>query len=257
VPVQGQGHVGHWRVSTRGGCRDSCILSTLPVYAALHDSPLRTERGKTVYFEIRIAGIGGNGSGGGGGVGAGSSSSSSSSSSGGSRFFHHHHGSASKKKKEYKTLEEAEAGVAIGYLARPYPTWRLPGWQRGSLGVHGDDGRKYVNDTFGGVDFTEPFKLGETVGIGITFTPPAQPPTYEDVSHAGQSQQLMDIDVFFTREGERAGRWDGNAELDDRSEGGTIGLKGECDLFAAIGVFGGVDVEVFFNRSDWKYQPRT
>jgi len=146
------------------------------------------------------------------------------------------------------SLGEADAGIAIGYVAPPYPTFRLPGWQRGSLGIHGDDGRKYVNDTWGGVDFTTAFKPGETVGIGMSFAPPRTPPSY------GQGQvNLLDIDIFFTRDGKREGGWDGNLELDARSEGGTIGLRGECDLFPAIGVFGGVDFEVFFNPEDWMY----
>ena len=62
-----------------------------------------------------------------------------------------------------------ENGIAIGYCAKPYPSWRLPGWERASLGVHGDDGRRFVNDTWGGKDFTTKFVEGETVGIGMEF----------------------------------------------------------------------------------------
>jgi len=53
--------------------------------------------------------------------------------------------------------------IALGYTGVPYPTWRMPGWQRGSLAVHGDDGRKYINDSWGGKDFTSSFKEGETL----------------------------------------------------------------------------------------------
>lgn len=42
-----------------------------------------------------------------------------------------------------------DAAVAIGFVGKPYPGWRLPGWQRGSIGVHGDDGRRFVNDSWG------------------------------------------------------------------------------------------------------------
>jgi hypothetical protein len=35
--------------------------------------------------------------------------------------------------------------------------------------VHGDDGRRFVNDTWGGKDFTTKFVEGETVGIGMEF----------------------------------------------------------------------------------------
>jgi hypothetical protein len=38
--------------------------------------------------------------------------------------------------------------------------------------VHGDDGRRFVNDTWGGKDFTAKFVEGETVGIGMEFSVP-------------------------------------------------------------------------------------
>lgn len=204
---------GHWKCRTHTACPDSSILSNLPAYSANWDSPLRKQRPKTIYFELKVTGIGG------------------------SRF----------------SLSEADAGIAIGFVAPPYPTFRLPGWQRGSLAVHGDDGRKYVNDTWGGSDFTTAFKPGDVVGIGITFSLPKNPPQY---TQDGQGQgNVLDIEVFFTRNGVREGGWDGNEELDQRSEGGTVGLRGECDLFPAIGVFGGVDFEVFFARDMWLYKP--
>ena len=31
-----------------------------------------------------------------------------------------------------------ESTIALGFCAMPYPTWRLPGWERASLGVHSD-----------------------------------------------------------------------------------------------------------------------
>lgn len=202
---------GHWTCRTHASCQDASILTNLPAYSVIWDSPLRTQRPKTIYFELKVTG------------------------SGRGRY----------------SLEEADAGIAIGFVAPPYPTFRLPGWQRGSFGVHGDDGRKYVNDTWGGVDFTTAFKPNDVVGIGMTFAPPRDPPSYE------QSQQgkILDITVFFTRNGQKEGGWDGNEELDARSEGGTIGLRGECDLFPAIGVFGGVDFEVYFNPESWMYNP--
>ncbi|KAH7138468.1 hypothetical protein B0J11DRAFT_514491 [Dendryphion nanum] len=202
---------GHWKCRTHANCKDSSILTSLPAYAVMWDSPLRTHQPKTIYFELKVTGIGRGGN----------------------------------------SLEEADAGIAIGFVAPPYPTFRLPGWQRGSLGVHGDDGRKYVNDTFGGSDFTVAFKPGEVVGIGMTFAPPKNPPSYDQA----QQGKILDIDVFFTRNGKKEGGWDGNDELDERSEGGTIGLRGECDLFPAIGVFGGVDFEVYFSAENWLYNP--
>lgn len=202
---------GHWKGRTHAQCRDSVLLTNLPMYSVFWDSPLSTHRSKTIYFELKVLGIG--------------------------------HGGYS--------FSEADAGIAIGFVAPPYPTFRLPGWQRGSLGIHGDDGRKYVNDTYGGVDFTNAFQPGETVGVGMTFSMPRDPPSYEQ----SQMGKVMDIDVFFTRNGQREKGWDGNEELDERSEGGTVGLRGECDLFPAVGMFGGVDFEVFLHPSQWMYRP--
>ncbi|KAF2458189.1 hypothetical protein BDY21DRAFT_302199 [Lineolata rhizophorae] len=198
---------GHWFCRTWRKCPEACLLSTLPLYAAAHDSPLRSGRERTVYFELQVLGVGG--------------------------------------------LDDAEAGIAIGFVAPPYPTWRLPGWERASLGVHGDDGRRYVNDTFGGIDFTAPFRPGQRVGIGMTFAAP--PPAY---SESGKGVRMMEINVFFTRDGRREGGWDLHEELDERVLEGTMGLEGECDLLAAIGVFGGVDFEVFFSEDDWWYKPK-
>jgi hypothetical protein len=217
-----QPQAGHWRCHSHAACRDSSILTNLPMYTAQHDSPLVTSRPKTIYFELKVTGLG--------------------------------HGGFS--------LEEADAGIAIGFVAPPYPTFRLPGWQRGSLGVHGDDGRKYVNDTWGGVDFTTAFAPGETVGIGMTFSVPRAPPGHgaaqQQQQQYGQGQQQggLDVEVFFTRNGKKEGGWDGNLdEQSERSEGGTIGLRGECDLFPAVGVFGGVDFDVFFHPAQWLYRP--
>ncbi|KAF2203328.1 hypothetical protein GQ43DRAFT_272939 [Delitschia confertaspora ATCC 74209] len=203
---------GHWKCWTHENCNDSSILTNLPMYSVFWDSPLHTQQPKTIYYELKVLGIGRGGR---------------------------------------HSMEEVEAGIAIGFVAPPYPTFRLPGWQRGSLGVHGDDGRRYVNNTWGGTDFTTAFKLGETVGIGIKFSPLRYPPSYEQT----QQGKILDIDVFFTRNGKREGGWDGNEELDEKSEGGAIGLRGECDLFPAIGVFGSVDFEVFFSPESWMYNP--
>ncbi|PVH90645.1 hypothetical protein DM02DRAFT_734490 [Periconia macrospinosa] len=41
---------GHWKCRTQAKCPDSCILTNLPTYSANLDSPLRTQRPKTIYF---------------------------------------------------------------------------------------------------------------------------------------------------------------------------------------------------------------
>ncbi|PVI08371.1 hypothetical protein DM02DRAFT_607792 [Periconia macrospinosa] len=211
--VVSQKQPGHWKCRSKVHCRDSSLLTNLPLYSVYWDSPVHTQRPKTIYFEVKLKGI----------------------------------------RKGGSSLAAADAGLAIGFIAPPYPTFRFPGWQRGSLAIHGDDGRKYVNDTFGGVDFTAVFSPGEVLGIGMTFAPPKQASSYDQRKQGN----ILDIEVFFTRNGVRQGGWDGNEELDQRSPGGAIGLRGECDLFPAIGVFGGVEFEVFFHQSQWIYNPLT
>jgi SPRY domain len=137
-----------------------------------------------------------------------------------------------------------ETGIAIGYCAKPYPSWRLPGWQRASLGVHGDDGRRFVNDPDGGIDFTRNFQAGETVGIGMTFT----------VSSSSESPGKAHAEVFFTRNGKRDQGWQVNEERDRESDS-VLGLEGEFDLYAGIGMFGTAEIEIQLASAGWLYQP--
>jgi SPRY domain len=171
------------------------------MYFAEEDSPLMTERSKTIYFEVRVLAMGGN-------------------------------------------RGREAAGIAIGFCAKPYPPWRLPGWQRASLGVHGDDGRRFINDPDGGLDFTRPFRPGETVGIGITFSIPANAET------SGNAHG----EVFFTRDGKRDEGWQVNEERDGESDS-VLGLEGDFDLYVAIGMFGVVEFEAQLSPQGWLYQP--
>ncbi|KAI0632267.1 hypothetical protein C8Q77DRAFT_1060520 [Trametes polyzona] len=62
--------------------------------------------------------------------------------------------------------------IAIGTTCRPYPYWRLPGWNRLSAGLHLDDLRKFFEDPDGGRDYTPALTRvapGDTVGLGYAF----------------------------------------------------------------------------------------
>lgn len=144
------------------------------------------------------------------------------------------------------------AGIALGFAAPPYPPWRLPGWHRGSLAVHGDDGRRYTDNSFGGQDFTSPFKTGDTVGIGMTISPapPSNPNPNPNVQGA-----IRAVKVFFTRNGRRDGGWDVHEERDREADAGDVrGLEGWHDLCAAVGVFGGAEFEVRMGREGWAFK---
>ncbi len=136
-----------------------------------------------------------------------------------------------------KSISDAHSGVAIGFSAKPYPAWRLPGWHRASIGVHGDDGRRFVNDSWGGRDFVPAFRRGETVGLGMAFS----------TQVADAERGTVKTMAFLTRNGQRHEAWEWNIdeERDERDEG-VEGLMGEGDLYPSIGMFGGVQFDVVF-----------
>ena len=187
---------GHWKGSTHKDSKDCSLVTTLPLYFVMEDSPLQTETPKTIYFEVKIKDLG------------------------------------------HSTNESA---IALGYCAVPYPTWRLPGWQRGSLAVHSDDGRRYVSDADGGRDFTASFKSGETIGLGVTFK-------------ISEGTQLVG-EAFLTRNGKKESSWSLQEETDAENEFGNLGTDGRYDLYAAIGTYGSVEFEADFKSSSWLFQP--
>jgi hypothetical protein len=147
-----------------------------------------------------------------------------------------------------------EVDLGIGFVGQPYPPFRLPGWERASLGVHGDDGHRYVNDMWGGKPFTRPYQPGETVGVGMRFSPKTNPipPQY------GQQPQIkdtVDVEVFFTRNGGIDGQWNLHEEGDSVEDRPVTGLEGVHDLWAAVGCFESIDVEVVFDEAGWMYKP--
>jgi SPRY domain len=190
---------GKWHGKSKPSSPDSVLLSSLPLYIARLDSPLRAECSKTIYFELRVLHVGG-----------------------------------------------ADSGIAIGYCAKPYPSWRQPGWHRASLGIHGDDGRRFVNDSWGGVDFVQKFNEGDVVGVGMNF----QLPDVGDVLGPGGK---VITEAFFTRNGVWEGGWVIDEERDAERDEGVEGLQGELDMYAAVGVFGGVEFEIMLGMEGWRY----
>ncbi|KAK1777954.1 hypothetical protein QBC45DRAFT_175991 [Copromyces sp. CBS 386.78] len=201
---------GVWKGRTEKAAGDACIISYPPLYCVKYDSPLipsAPSRAKTIYYEVSIPRAGSNnpflGAMGGG--------------------------------------NNDDITLALGFTALPYPAFRMPGWHRGSLAVHGDDGHKYINDRWGGKDFTRPFRRGETYGIGMTFT------------NAGGK---LDVNVFFTREGRITEQWDLHEEADSEQDLPVTGLEGFHDLSCAIGTFSAVEFEAVFEPGRWKFRPQ-
>ncbi|KAI3401190.1 hypothetical protein diail_11895 [Diaporthe ilicicola] len=151
------------------------------------------------------------------------------------------------------------AGFALGFTALPYPPFRMPGWHRGSLAVHGDDGHRFVNDRWGGKDFTRPFKAGEVVGIGMTFSPGAGASSSDGKGAKGSGGPsggtILETEVFFTRNGKLDGRWNLHESLDAETDLPVTGLEGYHDLAVAVGTFGQVGAEVVLDPTGWRYKP--
>lgn len=150
-----------------------------------------------------------------------------------------------------------EVSLAMGFGAQPYPTFRLPGWHRGNLAVHGDDGSKYINDRWGGKDFTQPFKAGETLGLGMTFTARNldAPPSYDAAPAQTMSTNPIDVEVFFTRDARKESSWNLHEEGDAEEDLPVTGLEGFNDLYAMVGTFENVEFEIVFNHGEWMYHP--
>ncbi|KAJ5273922.1 hypothetical protein N7478_009047 [Penicillium angulare] len=146
------------------------------------------------------------------------------------------------------------SGFSIGFAAQPYPSWRSPGWERGSLGVFSDDGCRFVNDSFGGRDLTAPFRVGETVGLGMVFALPDLESKSSGDMKSEKGKVICKVEIFCTRNGHRVGGWDLHEEVDEDS-GGVQGLQGDYDLYGAIGLFGGVDFETCFDPAGWLWKP--
>lgn len=134
-----------------------------------------------------------------------------------------------------------EGSVAIGFAAVPYPPFRLPGWHRGSVGVHADDGHRYACDADGGVPLTEPFQAGDVVGLGL---------------------ELRTGLVWFTRNGALAGGWnlrEGRSADADAWGNEWEGLDGTSDVYAAVGVCGAASAIVNVGGAragrPWRWTP--
>lgn len=143
--------------------------------------------------------------------------------------------------------ESRNVTVGMGFTALPYPPFRMPGWHRGSLAVHGDDGHKYINDRWGGKSFTEPMVAGNTYGVGMTIAP-------AKADAIGDLVGKPHVEIFFTKNGQKVGEWELHEETDAEQDLPVTGLEGFHDLSAAVGTFDGLDFEVVFDPAKWMYR---
>ncbi|KAG1858639.1 hypothetical protein C8R48DRAFT_715420 [Suillus tomentosus] len=129
-----------------------------------------------------------------------------------------------------KMTDPSKGGViAIGTACRPYPSWRLPGWNRLSAGLHLDDFHKFFEDPEGGRPC---FPLGF-------------PPIMSVVGHTiGCAYSFYTGTMFFTIDGQR---------LPDAFTGIYLQNRSGIDVYAAVGVSGECDVSVNFGSTSFKW----
>ncbi|RIB26843.1 concanavalin A-like lectin/glucanase domain-containing protein [Gigaspora rosea] len=108
--------------------------------------------------------------------------------------------------------------IAIGLSTTPYPYFRLPGYHENSVAYHSDDGRKFHNDSDGGVTYGPTWGKGDTIGCG-----------YRPKNGV----------VFFTKNGEDL---DVAFRVLQHTWYPSIGTDGSCEL------------EVNFGDSDFKFK---
>ncbi len=91
---------------------------------------------------------------------------------------------------EIEVLDRGQScTIAVGIAPADYPLQRQPGWNRDSIGYHGDDGRLFqVSGT--GFAFGPSWKKNDVIGLGVRSPP---------------SDTTSEVQVYFTRNGEELG----------------------------------------------------
>ncbi|KAI7903940.1 concanavalin A-like lectin/glucanase domain-containing protein, partial [Cokeromyces recurvatus] len=119
--------------------------------------------------------------------------------------------------------------VSVGVATKPYPCWRLPGWNKHSIGYFSHTGNKHFNNPFVGKPYGYMYEEGDVIGVGYR--------------HRTGT-------LFFTRNGRK---------LEEACFGlrynlfPTIGANGPCQVHVNFGQIGFVFVEA--NVKKWGLAP--
>ena len=121
-----------------------------------------------------------------------------------------------------------------GIACRPYPAFRLPGWERLSAELHLDDMHKFFEDPDGGRPYSSSLRPGMKLRRGDVI---------------GLGYEFATASVFFTFNGER---------LQDAFRGVFLPRE-SYDIYASIGVVGKNEFTVNFGadpaRNPLKWKP--
>ncbi|WVR04734.1 hypothetical protein IAU60_001745 [Kwoniella sp. DSM 27419] len=132
---------------------------------------------------------------------------------------------------EVKMYEKpANTEVAIGLATKPYPSFRLPGWNKYSVAYFASDGFKSHNYPFTSSSYGPPLAEGDVLGVGY------RPRTGT---------------VFFTRNGRKME--DAYTGLQRLNLFPTVGANGPCTIHVNLGQAGFVFIEA--NVKKWGLAP--
>ncbi|WVQ98170.1 hypothetical protein IAU59_005292 [Kwoniella sp. CBS 9459] len=120
--------------------------------------------------------------------------------------------------------------VAIGLATKPYPSFRLPGWNRNSVAYFASDGFKSHNYPFTASSYGPPLAEGDVLGVGY------RPRTGT---------------VFFTRNGRKME--DAYTGLQRLNLFPIVGANGPCTIHVNLGQAGFVFIEA--NVKKWGLAP--
>ncbi len=134
---------------------------------------------------------------------------------------------------EVKVYEKpSNTEVAIGLATKPYPSFRLPGWNKHSVAYFASDGFKSHDYPFTASSYGPPLAEGDVLGVGY------KPRTGT---------------VFFTRNGRKMD--DAYTGLQRLNLFPTIGANGPCTIHVNLGQAGFVFIEA--NVKKWGLAPQT
>ncbi|KAK4057126.1 Protein ssh4 [Microbotryomycetes sp. JL221] len=132
---------------------------------------------------------------------------------------------------ECKLFEKPDATtVAIGLATKPYPSFRLPGWNKYSVGYFSNDGFKCHSYPFTAQSYGQPLLEGDVLGVG-----------YRPRSGT----------VFFTRNGKKLE--DAYVGLNRHNLFPTVGADSSCKIHVNFGQSGFVFIEA--NVKKWGLAP--
>ncbi|KAH8652705.1 hypothetical protein BGZ60DRAFT_420074 [Tricladium varicosporioides] len=138
---------------------------------------------------------------------------------------------------QIETTNEDIPCLSLGYVAGKERNFRMPGFEKGSIGIDCRDGRVYLNGIpIPGIK-TAPFRPRQRLGLGITFSNK----THDTHKH---------IELFLTRGGKKLGTWN-LQEILGYDCLALEGFDGSRDLYSAVGTQRDVVVNVLFSSKDW------